>query len=312
MKLGKKILECRKKNGLSQEQLSEKIDVTRQTISNWELGETQPNPEQLKKLSKELRISIDELLDNDIKNILIEKTSNTEKVAKSTFKYLKLFILFIILIALIILSLYSLKIISKSRDKGKLIDQTIICNIYGEDHNYNIKYYDLTNEPIEVGVDSYFIDVLGLEKYNDATQIFNIINDYVKKNNGSCVMAYNKDLSDLIDISIKEGTLTNTGMTIIITDNNPNRVIYGGSFYIEKYENNNWNSIKMLEGNHAFNSMAYSVDENRKLEMSQNWELMYGKLEKGIYRIVKNVTFESDTPNVSENQYIIWQEFEIK
>ena len=62
MKLGEKILELRKKNGFSQEQLGEKINVTRQTISNWELGETSPNPEQLKLLSKVLNVSIDELL----------------------------------------------------------------------------------------------------------------------------------------------------------------------------------------------------------------------------------------------------------
>lgn len=35
MNLGDKILQLRKKNGLSQEQLGEKVDVTRQTISNW-------------------------------------------------------------------------------------------------------------------------------------------------------------------------------------------------------------------------------------------------------------------------------------
>lgn len=81
MTLGQKILELRKKNGLSQEELGEKVDVTRQTISNWELGETQPNPEQLKLLSKSLKVSIDELLDNDIKDIVVEKVSNTEKLA---------------------------------------------------------------------------------------------------------------------------------------------------------------------------------------------------------------------------------------
>ena len=70
MSLGEKILKLRKKAGLSQEELGDKIKVTRQTISNWELNETSPNPEQLKKLSKELHISIDELLDNDIQNEL--------------------------------------------------------------------------------------------------------------------------------------------------------------------------------------------------------------------------------------------------
>ena len=52
MKLGDNILKLRKDCKLSQEQLAEKIDVTRQTISNWELGETSPNPEQLKLLSQ--------------------------------------------------------------------------------------------------------------------------------------------------------------------------------------------------------------------------------------------------------------------
>ena len=52
--LGDNILKLRKKIGLSQEELSEKINVTRQTISNWELNETQPNPEQLKYFQKRL------------------------------------------------------------------------------------------------------------------------------------------------------------------------------------------------------------------------------------------------------------------
>lgn len=56
MNLGDKILQLRKKNGLSQEQLGEKVDVTRQTISNWELGETTPSPEQLKKCQKHLML----------------------------------------------------------------------------------------------------------------------------------------------------------------------------------------------------------------------------------------------------------------
>lgn len=89
MNLGDKILQLRKKNGLSQEQLGEKVDVTRQTISNWELGETAPNPEQLKKMSKAFNVSIDEILDNDSKEFLINKISNTEKLAGIIIKILK-------------------------------------------------------------------------------------------------------------------------------------------------------------------------------------------------------------------------------
>ena len=89
MTLGEKIFELRKKCGLSQEQLGEKINVTRQTISNWELGETAPNPEQLKLISKEFNVSIDELLDNDIESILVEKISSTERLASVGIKAIK-------------------------------------------------------------------------------------------------------------------------------------------------------------------------------------------------------------------------------
>ncbi len=64
MALGQNILNLRKKKGLSQEALGELVNVTRQTISNWELEETTPNPEQLKALSSVFNISIDKLLDN--------------------------------------------------------------------------------------------------------------------------------------------------------------------------------------------------------------------------------------------------------
>lgn len=65
MELNKNIYELRKKKGFSQEQLAEKLKVSRQTISNWELGETSPNPEQLLLLSKTLEVSTDNLLGND-------------------------------------------------------------------------------------------------------------------------------------------------------------------------------------------------------------------------------------------------------
>ena len=89
MNLGNKILKLTKKSGLSQEQLGEKVEVTRQTISNWELGETAPNPEQLKKLSKTFNVSIDEILDNDSKEFLMNKVSNTEQLAGMIIKILK-------------------------------------------------------------------------------------------------------------------------------------------------------------------------------------------------------------------------------
>ena len=56
------ILELRTKKGLSQDELAEKVMVTRQAVSRWENGETVPNTETLKLLSKEFDVSINTLL----------------------------------------------------------------------------------------------------------------------------------------------------------------------------------------------------------------------------------------------------------
>ena len=56
------LLELRKTNELTQEQLAEKVYVTRQAVSRWESGETVPGPETLKLLSKLFDVSINTLL----------------------------------------------------------------------------------------------------------------------------------------------------------------------------------------------------------------------------------------------------------
>ncbi len=64
MNIGKNILKLRKKQALSQEQLAEKVGVTRQTISNWELEESSPDIKQAKELSKIFNVSLDQLVNN--------------------------------------------------------------------------------------------------------------------------------------------------------------------------------------------------------------------------------------------------------
>lgn len=56
------LYELRTKNGLSQDELAEKVFVTRQAVSRWENGETVPNTETLKLLSKLFGVSINTLL----------------------------------------------------------------------------------------------------------------------------------------------------------------------------------------------------------------------------------------------------------
>ena len=66
MNLGNSLFHARKKSGLSQEEVAEKIGVSRQTISKWETNETVPDIYHSKKMAKLYRISLDELIEFDI------------------------------------------------------------------------------------------------------------------------------------------------------------------------------------------------------------------------------------------------------
>lgn len=66
MNLGENLLKARKRMSLSQEEVAEKLGVSRQTISKWELDETLPDIRQSKKLASLYKLSLDELIEFDV------------------------------------------------------------------------------------------------------------------------------------------------------------------------------------------------------------------------------------------------------
>ncbi|HJC32783.1 MAG TPA: helix-turn-helix transcriptional regulator [Candidatus Anaerobutyricum faecale] len=79
MNLGKNLFQARKKKGLSQEAVAEKLGVSRQTIFKWETDETLPDIRQAKKLAVLYGLTLDELIefDADVQEIqeVINKTT---------------------------------------------------------------------------------------------------------------------------------------------------------------------------------------------------------------------------------------------
>lgn len=64
MELKEKLVQLRKKNGLSQLELAEKLNVSRQAISKWEVGSTVPTTDNLIAISRIYSISVDYLMNN--------------------------------------------------------------------------------------------------------------------------------------------------------------------------------------------------------------------------------------------------------
>ncbi len=99
MMLGQKLKEARIESGLSQEIVAEKINVSRQTISNWENEKTYPDIISVIKLSDLYSISLDTLLKGDQK--MVEHLEESTNVVESNKKLIGAFILNVVLIILL-------------------------------------------------------------------------------------------------------------------------------------------------------------------------------------------------------------------
>lgn len=97
MELGKQIKKYRNEQKLSQEELANKIFVSRQTISNWENDKNYPDVNSLLLLSTTFRVSLDELIKGDLENIQKEIDSQDQKhFQKQSWIFALLFLLLLL------------------------------------------------------------------------------------------------------------------------------------------------------------------------------------------------------------------------
>ena len=187
MTLGEKIVSLRKKQKLSQEDLAEYLGVTRQTISNWELNETTPNISEAKELSKIFNISLDELVENDIKSILEDKISNTEKLAGVILKLLKVAgIIFLIMLAIEVVIFFIFGINSIIKRQEGVTEVNLNCTLNEEKYTYKVEYDDKYIIRA-AGGSAYIVDNVGTEDFNNALDLLNAIEKYFKDNSGFCI-----------------------------------------------------------------------------------------------------------------------------
>lgn len=107
MKFYEKLIILRKKALLSQEELAEKLDVTRQTISKWELGQSKPDIDKLQMMSKLFEVDVNTLTNEDIslEDKVETKEHKNNKKEDGDRKFI-LYILIIIFIASLALLAY--------------------------------------------------------------------------------------------------------------------------------------------------------------------------------------------------------------
>lgn len=146
---------------------------------------TSPELKQAKEFSKIFNISLDYLVDNNIKDILIEKTSNTEKLAGIIIKILKIIgVFFIMFLVIDIIAFVLFTFVRKEPESSIIKKSSLNCSIGNNDYL------------ITIGSDSYFscsnCDKNMKVYLKDITNWFNLehstknIEKYFKENVGKC------------------------------------------------------------------------------------------------------------------------------
>lgn len=125
---------------------------------------------------------------------------------------------------------------------------------------------------------------------------------YVNKDIGK------SDIETLTDVDMKAINVKNGSLTVVITDHSKNEFIYGSSYRIDYERNGKWYYLSP-KSELVFNSMAYHPDKNGKLTFDIDYTYGYGLLDKGKYRIVKDVIRRDDPCNEECKKYYVTAEF---
>ena len=116
-----------------------------------------------------------------------------------------------------------------------------------------------------------------------------------------------KALKNDVIMTIKDGTLTNKSVTLILTNNSDKKIQYGSSYEIEIKKNDEWHKINAKLN---FTLQLFILESKDKNEFELNFEDGYGKLPSGTYRVIKKIDKEKED-GVFDSFYVA-AEFTIK
>ena len=113
-------------------------------------------------------------------------------------------------------------------------------------------------------------------------------------------------------LSVKEGTLTNSSVTLILKNDSKTNYSYSEPYYIEQKKDNNWQKLDTIH-DVGFNQPALELERGKSVEINISWVYDYGQLESGKYRIVKQIFEKTDFELHDSNvvSFNVYAEFEI-
>ena len=95
-----------------------------------------------------------------------------------------------------------------------------------------------------------------------------------------------------ISFSIDDASVTRTGLTYLIENNDIPEAVwsFGSSFYLESLANDEWELVRPIAETPFWTEILISVSSGKSSTQTVNWLDIYGQLEPGAYRLVKEFT----------------------
>ena len=271
MKFEEKLIKLRREHGLSQEDLGEKLNVTRQTISKWELGETKPDSGKIMEIAKLFNVSTDSLL-NEATDSMNSINDEQENKSQNNSKNNLLYILVCFLIICIICSglFFVIDYIRKEKQAKK--QQEEIMNMVTDTFDNS---YDRINGMFDNTVDStsqmvdeyelrqhnqYYEDYVGVQEKIFIEDIINrVIQDNSKGVNKVSIKFKNVVYSENIEIAELTSKLENNKKYLITCNYDENK--YVNEIVIEEVENKDNTPQNVIDGaSEVIDGLIDSID----------------------------------------------------
>ena len=115
---------------------------------------------------------------------------------------------------------------------------------------------------------------------------------------------------DGLTMTAKKDTVSNGGLTVTFDNKSDKTCVYGESYFLEEKINGIWYQVPItLKSDYGFNDIGYEVTPEKDSEWKVDWKWLYGTLDAGEYRIIKDVLDFRKTGDY--DTYILAAEFTI-
>ena len=302
MKFGDKLSQLRRKAGFSQEELGNQLNVTRQTVSKWELGQSKPDTDKLMEISKLLNVDFNQLADD--KMVLDDNIANidTNDYEVRPRKWL-LVVLVIIAIVIVIVLANKFVMDKKAKDNDNKGIFGIFGNIFDEEINmgdfdkssFNSKFEMRTGTQYGSFVSSLLDDVITNNKTNKEHMIEIVFGE-----------VNTTDSNEIKNMKQNLKTISQYEVSLDYDQNGyVNKVTIETNSSVNEFELKRFNAgIEMYSGTQHGTSISYLLDAiitSNKTNKEHIIAVVYGNT---------NTTNDSEIKNIKK-QLDKWTEYEV-